>query len=195
MFDPNKDPFENFDQLLKSATDQKIPEANAMALATVNQKGVPSVRTVYLKEVSQGGFVFYGNYKSHKGQDIEHNPHVCLNFYWPAIWQQVRVTGVAEKVSAEQSDAYFKSRPRLSQIGAWASNQSSEIPNHQHLILRVQEYERQFDGQEVPRPPHWGGWRVIPSEIEFFFGLTGRLHERYLYQRDNGSWKTKILSP
>lgn len=195
MFDPNKDPFEHFDQLLKSATDQKIPEANAMSLATVNQKGVPSVRTVYLKEVSQGGFVFYGNYKSHKGQDIENNPNVCLNFYWPAIWQQVRVTGVAERVSAEQSDAYFKTRPRLSQIGAWASNQSSEIPNHQHLTLRVQEYERQFDGQEVPRPPHWGGWRVIPSEIEFFFGLTGRLHERYLYQRDNGSWKTKILSP
>ncbi|WP_415063588.1 pyridoxamine 5'-phosphate oxidase [Bdellovibrio sp.] len=195
MIDFNKDPFEQFDRLLKEATEKQIPEANAMSVATVDEKGVPSVRVCYLKEVSQGGFVFYGNYNSHKGQSIEQNSNVCLNFYWPAIWQQVRITGKAEKISAAESDAYFATRPRLSQIGAWASHQSEVIPDIDWLSRRVQEYEKQFDGQSVPRPPHWGGWRVIPQEIEFWFGLTGRLHHRYIFQRENTTWKTFMRSP
>ncbi|WP_374033491.1 pyridoxamine 5'-phosphate oxidase [Bdellovibrio bacteriovorus] len=196
MFDINKDPFEHFDRLMKEAVAKQIPEANAMSVATVDEKGVPSVRIVYLKEVSKGGFVFYGNYNSHKGKDIETNPVVCLNFHWPAIWQQIRITGKAEKISAAESDAYFATRARLSQIGAWASHQSEEIPNIEWLSRRVQEYEKQFDGQVVPRPPHWGGWRVIPTEIEFWFGLNGRLHERYIYQRtEDGGWKTSLRSP
>lgn len=196
MFDINKDPFEHFDRLMKEAVAKQIPEANAMSVATVDEKGVPSVRIVYLKEVSKGGFVFYGNYNSHKGKDIEVHPVVCLNFHWPAIWQQIRITGKAEKISAAESDAYFATRPRLSQIGAWASHQSSEIPDINWLSRRVQEYEKQFDGQTVTRPPHWGGWRVIPTEIEFWFGLGGRLHERHVYQRTpEGAWKTLLRSP
>lgn len=195
MFDLTKDPFEHFNRLMKEAVENKIPEANAMSLATVDQKGIPSVRIVYLKDISSGGFVFYGNYNSHKGRDIEMNSSVCLNFYWPAIWQQVRVTGLAEKISEAESDAYFNTRPRLSQIGAWASHQSEELANYDHLALRVQEYEKQFDGQQVPRPAHWGGWRVMPTEIEFWFGLTGRLHERYIYQKTESGWKTLMRSP
>lgn len=196
MFDFNKDPFEHFDRLMKEAVAKQIPEANAMSVATVDGKGVPSVRVVYLKEVSQGGFVFYGNYNSHKGHDIEANPMVCLNFHWPAIWQQIRITGKAEKISGAESDAYFATRARLSQVGAWASHQSAEIPDIDWLSRRVQEYEKQFDGQVVPRPPHWGGWRVIPTEIEFWFGLGGRLHERYIYQRGaDGSWNRLMRSP
>lgn len=195
MFDINKDPFEHFDRLMKEAVAKQIPEANAMSVATVDEKGVPSVRIVYLKEVSKGGFVFYGNYNSHKGKDIETNSMVCLNFHWPAIWQQIRITGKAEKISAAESDAYFATRARLSQIGAWASHQSEEIPDIDWLARRVQEYEKQFDGQVVPRPPHWGGWRVIPTEIEFWFGLSGRLHERYIYTRDGDTWTRSMRSP
>lgn len=197
MIDFNKDPFQQFDHLLKEAFTKQIPEANAMSVATVDGKGVPSVRVTYLKEVSQGGFVFYGNYNSHKGKDIDLNPNVCLNFYWPAIWQQVRITGLAQKISAAESDAYFSTRPRLSQIGAWASLQSEVMPDRDWLSRRVQEYERQFEGQMVPRPPHWGGWRVIPTEIEFWFGLGGRLHERYIFARENehSEWTTFMRSP
>lgn len=195
MLDLTKDPFEHFNRLMKEAVEHQIPEANAMSLATVDEKGVPSVRIVYLKDVTAEGFVFYGNYNSHKGQDIESNSNVCLNFHWPKIWQQIRITGKAVKVSPQESDAYFRTRARLSQIGAWASNQSEQISSYEHLALRVQEYEKQFDGQEVPRPPHWGGWRVIPSEIEFWFGLTGRLHERYIYQKTSSGWKTLMRSP
>ncbi|HWU43702.1 MAG TPA: pyridoxamine 5'-phosphate oxidase [Bdellovibrio sp.] len=196
MLDLSKDPFEHFDRLLKEAMAKKVPEANAMSLATVDEKGVPSVRVVYLKETSAEGFVFYGNYESHKGHDITNNPQVCLNFYWPELWQQIRVTGRAVKLSAAKNDDYFRTRPRLSQIGAWASKQSEEISGYDHLARRVQEYEKQFDGQDVPRPPYWGGWVVIPSEIEFWFGLSGRLHERYIYQRaPQKPWHTFMRSP
>ncbi|WP_413942984.1 pyridoxamine 5'-phosphate oxidase [Bdellovibrio sp. HCB-162] len=195
MIDFSKDPFEHFDRLLKEAIAKQVPEANAMSVATVDAEGVPSVRIVYLKDVSKGGFVFYGNYKSHKGQDIAINENICLNFHWPVLWQQIRITGKAEKISSEESDAYFATRARLSQIGAWASHQSEIIPDRDWLVRRVAEYEKQFDGQVVPRPPHWGGWRVIPTEIEFWFGLTGRLHERYVYQRDGKVWKTFMRSP
>lgn len=195
MFDLNKDPFENFQSLLKQAEEKQVPEANAMSLATVNAQGIPSVRIVYLKEISQGGFVFYTNYHSHKGHDIVKNPQVCLNFHWPVLWQQVRITGKAEKISVAESDAYFASRNRLSQIGAWASNQSEDIPNIQWLQERVEHFEKQFENQPVPRPPHWGGWRVVPTEIEFWFGNDGRLHERYVYQKTPQGWKTLMRSP
>ena len=195
MIDLKQSPFDHFHRLMKEAVEKQVPEANAMSVATVGAEGMPSVRIVYLKEISQEGFVFFGNYKSHKGLDIEDNPNVCLNFHWPVLWQQIRITGTAKKISSAESDAYFKTRARLSQIGAWASNQSEEIPDREYLARRVQEYEKQFDGQDVPRPPHWGGWRVMPFEIEFWFGLSGRLHERYVYQREGNSWKTFMRSP
>ena len=195
MFDTSKSPFQHFDRLLKEAIAKQVPEATAMSVATVDERGVPSVRIVYFKEISKEGFVFYGNYNSHKGKDIAANPVVCLNFHWPVLWQQIRITGRAEKISSAESDAYFKTRARLSQIGAWASHQSEEIPNIDWLHKRVQEFEKQFEGQEVPRPPNWGGWRVIPTEIEFWFGLSGRLHERYIYTREGNTWETSMRSP
>lgn len=195
MFDTTLDPFMHFDRLMKEAVEAKVPEANAMSVASVDEKGTPSVRIVYLKEISQEGFVFYGNYESRKGRDIEANPTVCLNFHWPIQWRQIRITGKAVKISAEESDKYFATRARLSQIGAWASHQSAEIPNSDWLANRVQEFEKQFEGQPVPRPENWGGWRVIPSEIEFWFGHNGRLHERFIYQRVGNTWKTFQRSP
>lgn len=195
MLDLSKNPFEHFDRLMKEAVKMQVPEANAMSVATVNAEGVPSVRIVYLKDVTSEGFVFYGNYKSHKGQDLDVNPNVCLNFYWPTLWQQIRINGMAVKLTPTESDAYFRTRARLSQIGAWASDQSEEIPSYDYLARRVQEYEKQFAGQEVPRPSHWGGWLVVPTEIEFWFGLQGRLHERYIYQLTENGWKTFMRSP
>lgn len=195
MFNLNLDPFVHFDRLMKEAVAKQVPEANAMSLATVDERGIPSVRVVYLKQVTPEGFVFYGNYDSHKGKDIEQNPNVCLNFHWPVLWHQIRITGMAVKTTEAESDAYFKTRARLSQIGAWASRQSEEIESYDHLVRRVEEYEKQFDGQEVPRPKNWGGWLVIPTEIEFWFGLNGRLHERYIYQRTENGWKTLMRSP
>lgn len=195
MLDLSKSPFEHFDRLMKEAVEKQVPEANAMSVATVSPEGVPSVRIVYLKDVTSEGFVFYGNYHSHKGLDLEENPNICLNFHWPVLWQQIRITGMAVKLNPEESDKYFRTRARLSQIGAWASNQSEEIPNYEYLARRVQEYEKQFEGQEVPRPPHWGGWLVVPTEIEFWFGLTGRLHERYIYQLTENGWTTFMRSP
>ena len=118
-----------------------------------------------------------------------------MNFHWPAIWQQVRITGTAKKISDSESDAYFATRERLSQLGAWASKQSETIPDREWLSRRVQEYEKQFEGQSVSRPNHWGGWRVQPEEIEFWFGLNGRLHERYIFSRDGQGWKTFMRSP
>lgn len=195
MFDSSIDPLVQFDRLLKEAIDKKVSEANAMSIATVDEKGTPSVRVVYFKELSQEGFVFYGNYDSHKGKNMAVNPKVCLNFYWPELWQQIRITGTVEKISSQESDAYFATRPRLSQLGAWASKQSEVIPDQEWLSRRVQGYEKQFEGQTVPRPQNWGGWRVRPEEIEFWFGLTGRLHERYIYRREGNSWKTFQRSP
>lgn len=195
MFDVNKDPFVNFESLLNQALEKKVPEHNAMSVATVSEDGTPSVRIVYLKEVSKGGFVFYGNYDSHKGRDILHNPKVCLNFHWPVLWQQIRITGIAEKISSQESDQYFSTRARLSQIGAWASLQSSEIPNIEWLQDRVTLFEEKFADQPVPRPPQWGGWRVVPTEIEFWFGLEGRLHQRHIYQKTKEGWATLMRSP
>lgn len=195
MFDLSISPFEHFDRLLKEAVEQNIPEPTAMSVATVDAKGVPSVRVVYLKDFSSEGFVFFGNYNSHKGQDISVNPNICLNFHWPQMWRQIRITGIAKKISATESDNYFATRSRLSQIGAWASDQSQEIPDREWLARRVAEFEKQFEGQSVPRPLNWGGWRVVPQEIEFWFGLDGRLHERYIYQRDGAGWKTFLRSP
>lgn len=195
MLDLKQSPFDHFNRLMNEAVEKNVPEANAMSLATVNAEGVPSVRIVYLKDATPEGFVFYGNYNSHKGHDIAGNPNVCLNFHWPVLWHQIRITGKAEKVSAAESDAYFSTRARLSQIGAWASNQSEEIPSYEYLAARVEEFEKKFEGQDVPRPPHWGGYRVIPTEIEFWFGSLGRLHERYIYQRNGNSWTTLMRSP
>lgn len=172
-----------------------VLEANAMTVATVDAQGRPSARQVLLKQADEQGYVFYTNYQSAKAMALEVNPRVSLLFWWDKLERQVRIEGPVEKVSAEESDAYFASRPRNSQIGAWASSQSQAIASREELEARYAEYERQFKGQAVPRPPHWGGYRVQPERIEFWQGLPGRLHDRIVYLRTSDGWSKQRLAP
>ena len=166
-----------------------------MTLATATRFGSPSARIVLLKSFDEGGFVFYTNYNSRKGIELEENARACLLFYWPALWRQVRIEGTVERVSAEESDQYFQSRPLGSKIGAWASDQSTEIENRAALEKRFDEFNSRF-GDNVPRPPHWGGYRVKPSLIEFWQGQENRLHDRLRYTlSDDGGWVIERLAP
>lgn len=204
-FDFKKDPFLNFQSLLKAAQLKGIPEHQAMSIATVNEKNEPSVRVVYFKGLIRGGFSFYTNYHGRKGHDLDTNPNICANFFWPHIDEQVRISGVAQKLTDSESDQYFATRARLSQLGAWASLQSSELQNFDQFHQRMAEFEKKYQGQKVPRPPHWGGYRILPREIEFWFGRNGRLHERYVYTATNAldkvatvadyQWKTSLRFP
>lgn len=197
MFDLNVDPFLHFERLLGDAQRRGEPEYNAMALATVGADLRPSVRIVYFKGLVRGGLSFYTNYSSTKGLNLEQNNQVCLNFYYPTEWFQLRINGRVFKLTRAESEAYFKTRDRLSQIGAWTSNQSAEIPGTEYFQKRFAEFEKSFEGQEVPCPENWGGYHVIPDEFEFWFGKTGRLHERYVYQRttDRSPWRTFMKAP
>lgn len=194
-FDFKKDPFENFINLYKQAQMKGIPDANGMSLATVNSEKQPSVRTVLFKGIIRGGFSFFTNYDGRKAHDIEANPQVCANFFWPHLDQQIRIEGRAEKVTREESEAYFSTRPRLSQIGAWSSHQSSRLESFEDFQNRLSEIEKKFQGQVIPCPPHWGGYRIVPHEIEFWFGQPGRLHHRYIYQLVDGKWVHFLRSP
>lgn len=171
------------------------PDINAMVLATVNKNGIPSTRTVLLKGVDARGFIFYTNYDSRKSRELSENPNASLTFYWPELERQVCVAGVVEKVSREESENYFKSRPRGSQLSAWASNQSGVVADRGALESRWDEMEKKFLG-EVPLPPNWGGFILKPRRIEFWQGRASRLHDRfqYLKQPDN-SWKLERLAP
>ncbi len=196
MFDLSQNPYFHFERLLNEARAKKVVEPDAMTLATVDSDGQPSARILYYKGMVRGGLSFYTNYGGQKSLEIEVNPKICLNFYWAELWQQVRIYGTAEKLTRAESEAYFSTRARLSQIGAWASNQSQEIPNYEYFQNKVNEFEKKFEGQEVPCPPNWGGFRVEAKRFEFWFGLTGRLHERYVYElQADGTWKTSLLSP
>lgn len=172
-----------------------MPEA--LTLASVAKDGTPDARTVLLKGVTGGGFVFFTNYESRKARELDAAPSAALIFYWRGPERQVRVLGRVERVSADESDEYFASRPRESQIGAWASDQSREIPDRAWLENRFREFETKFAGQTVPRPPHWGGYRVVPLEIEFWQGQPGRLHDRFAYRRATKQtpWSLVQLSP
>lgn len=194
-FDFKKDPFENFLESLKQAQVKGVPDHNAMALATVNEQNEPSVRIVFYKGLLRQGFSFYTNYLGHKGKDLEHNKNVSANFFWSHLDQQIRIDGVVEKLTAEESDKYFASRARLSQIGAWASHQSEKLESFKVFEDKVIALEKKFAGQTVPRPPHWGGYIIVPREIEFWFGRNGRLHERYIYQKNNEDWNRFLRSP
>jgi len=157
--------------------------------------GQVATRVVYLRDILEEGLVFYTNYESQKGKAIEQENRVAMNFHWSELERQVKVKGIAEKVPAEVSDQYFSERPRLSQLGAWASNQSSVIANREELILRMEEFENKFDGQPVPRPENWGGYVVKPTSFEFWQGRPGRLHDRFLFTSENDVWKVNRLSP
>jgi pyridoxamine 5'-phosphate oxidase len=179
-----------FDQALKA----EIPEANAMALATAAD-AVPNVRMVLLKGFDDRGFVFYTNYESRKSAELTKNPRAALLFYWIELERQVRVSGTVEKASEQESDSYFSTRPPGHQLGAWASNQSSVIANRHELEMRARAAEERFSGGIVPRPPHWGGYRVVPQVIEFWQGRTDRLHDRIEYIQTPDGWSIRRLSP
>ncbi len=194
--DVHPNPFEQFKTWFDQAVAAQLPEPNAMTIATVTADGKPSARIVLLKDYDERGFVFYTNYKSHKGQQLVENPWGAIAFWWAELERQVRIEGRVEKVSPAESDAYFHSRPKGSQLGAWASNQSQVIESREVLEQQLQKLKEEYDNKQVPRPPHWGGFRVIPSEIEFWQGRPNRLHDRLLYRRgEDGSWKIQRLSP
>ena len=166
-----------------------------MTLATADSEGQPSARIVLLKSFDRRGFVFYTNYNSRKGHDLADNARACLLFYWSPLWRQVRVEGTVEKVSEAESDEYFHSRPLGSKLGAWASNQSEAVENRTQLEKLFEEFSGEF-GANVPRPPHWGGYRIKPAEIEFWQGRENRLHDRLRYRlRPDGSWLIERLAP
>ena len=180
-----------FDDALKVNKD----EANACVLSTVSVENKPSSRVVLLKSVNEKGFTFFTNYKSNKSLDIQNNPNVSLNFYWPELERQVRITGVAEQISPKDSDEYFKNRPRESQMGAWLSHQSTSIGLYYDFMDTLNKLESSFKGKDIERPLHWGGYCIIPSKIEFWQGRPSRLHDRLLYEFDENVWNKKRLAP
>lgn len=194
-FDFKKDPIDNFLGLYKEAQLKGIPDANAMSLATVNSENQPSVRIVFYKGVYERGFSFFTNYNGRKGQDLAQNSKVAANFFWPHLEEQVRIEGHVEKLPRAESEKYFSTRPRLSQIGAWASNQSEVLGSFDEFQNKVIQLEEKFKDEVVPCPPHWGGYCIVPHEIEFWFGQTGRLHQRYVYQKNEGGWNRFLRSP
>lgn len=191
--DPN--PINQFEKWWQQAVESKIEEPNAMILATSTARGEPSSRTVLLKNFTNEGFIFFSNYDSRKAVQIEHNPFVALLFFWKEMERQVRIEGSIAKVSKEESDNYFASRPRESRIGAWSSPQSKVIENREFLQQNVAHYNAQFDAKIIPRPEFWGGYIVIPSMIEYWQGRPGRLHDRIQYTYTNNEWIIKRLAP
>ncbi|HTQ01414.1 MAG TPA: pyridoxamine 5'-phosphate oxidase [Casimicrobiaceae bacterium] len=193
--DVARDPFVQFAQWFDAARTSAVPEPNAMTLATVDAAGRPAARIVLLKEVDARGFVFYTNYESRKGRELLARRDAALLFFWAELERQVRIEGAVEMVDAATADAYFRTRPRLSRIGAWASPQSEPLPGRAALERSFAEADRRYPGEEVPRPPHWGGYRVVPVSIEFWQGRVSRLHDRIEYRRDGESWRIGRLAP
>jgi pyridoxamine 5'-phosphate oxidase len=193
---PETNPIALFHQWFDKALTARIEKANAMTLATVGADGRPSCRIVLLSSFDERGFVFHTNYESRKGAEIAHQPWVSLTFWWDALGHQVRIEGRAEKTSAEDSEAYFGNRPRGSQLGAWASDQSRPVHSRAALEARMREFDREYQGKPVPRPPNWGGYRVVPHAIEFWENRDNRLHDRIRYERtDRGEWRITRLAP
>lgn len=189
------DPFIQFEHWWNEAVTSEIDEVNAMTLATATKTGVPSARIVLLKGYDAQGFVFFTNYHSHKGQELEENPQAALVFFWKELERQIRIEGAVEKISTKESDDYFYSRPEGSRIGAWASPQSSVIPDRNVIEANVVKYTHEFSGQTIPRPEHWGGYRVKPTVIEFWQGRSSRLHDRFKYSKTADGWKVERLAP
>jgi len=192
--DVDREPLKQFGVWMVEAIHAQVPEPTAMTLATVGENGRPSARIVLLKGVDPRGFVFYTNYESRKGRDLAAHPYAALTFMWKELERQVRIEGTVEKVSPDESDAYFATRPLGSRIGAWASPQSARIENRGWLEKRWAELTAQH-GENPPRPPHWGGYRVLPERLEFWQGRLSRLHDRVVYRREGDAWRIERIAP
>jgi len=196
------DPFIQFSHWMDEAVEEKIIDPTAMSIATVDSKGQPHSRVVLLKEIDENGFVFYSHYDSAKGQEIENNPHASLLFFWPQMDRQIRIEGLLEKVSREQSEAYFHSRPRDSQLAAASSRQSKIVPGRKTLEMNYELQKAEHEHLEVPCPEHWGGYRLVPNRFEFWQGRPNRLHDRFIFileeknsDSNHQAWLIERLAP
>jgi pyridoxamine 5'-phosphate oxidase len=193
--DVSRDPFAEFARWFAQAQAAAVEEPNAMTLATATPDGRPSARVVLLKGFDERGFIFFTDYRSRKGEELEANPHAALAFYWAEVERQVRIEGTVTRTSMEESELYYRTRPLGSRLGAWASHQSRTITSREELEADLREVERRFNGPDVPLPSHWGGYRVSPHSIEFWQGRESRLHDRIRYVREGERWKIQRLSP
>ncbi len=189
------DPFSKFAGWMKDAWEHEPEDANAMTLATVSADGMPSARIVLLKGSDERGFVFYTNTQSRKGEELAATGRAALLFHWKPQGRQVRIEGQVEQVSAAEADAYYATRPRVSRLGAWASDQSRDLPDRADLERRLAEYAARFPGETIPRPPHWSGYRVVPERFEFWQNMPFRLHDRTVYTHAAGGWTVSKLFP
>ena len=189
-------PIELFVHWFNEAKKTEINDPNALALATAGKNGIPSVRMVLLKDFNEKGFVFYTNLNSQKSNEIKYNPNASMCFHWKSILRQVRITGKLSNVSDEDADNYYNSRSYGSRIGAWASNQSSVLKSRDELLKSIEEFKKKYpENLEVPRPSHWSGWNLVPTEIEFWLDGKNRIHERLRYKNTNNKWEKSLLSP
>jgi pyridoxamine 5'-phosphate oxidase len=189
------DPVEQFRRWFEDVLSADLPEPTAMTLATASASGRPSARMVLLKGFDERGFVFYTSYESRKGRELDENPRAALVFWWPELERQVRIEGRVERLTAAESDAYFRSRPPGSQLAALVSRQSRVVPSREELERQLRELEEEYRGREIPRPPYWGGYRVVPEIMEFWAGRENRMHDRLRYRRSAGRWILERLAP
>ena len=195
-FENLDNPIDLFEKWFSKAKETEINDPNALALATSDNKNQPSVRMVLLKGLSKKGFVFFTNFNSKKGRELKNNTRASMCFHWKSLRRQVRIVGLVEKVTEQEADEYFYSRPYKNKIGAWASSQSEVMDKKETFLSKINEFEKKYpDENSVPRPSHWSGWRVLPKEIEFWVEGEGRIHERLNYKKENDKWKKEILYP
>ena len=195
-FEDEANPVDLFKKWFAAAEKSEINDPNALSVATSSKDGIPSVRMVLLKGLSDKGFVFYSNFNSKKGNDLKNNPNASMCFHWKSLRRQVRITGKVAVVEKEEADNYFNSRKYGSKISAWASSQSEKMGNRNEFLNKIKEYEKKFPKEkDVPRPPHWSGWRILPNEIEFWVVVDNRSHQRLIYKKESGKWVKEILYP